>query len=42
VGIITNAGVFELTTQFYEGVAHNLGRGITAEQVRGAFCTVRR
>jgi hypothetical protein len=42
VGIVTNAGVREVTVQFYDEVARNLGHGITGEQVRTAFCTVRR
>ena len=41
VGIVTNSGVRELTVQFYDGVAQHLGHGITGDQVRAAFCTVR-
>jgi hypothetical protein len=46
VGIVAGSGgsavVYELTTQGYDEVARHLGRGITGEQVRAAFCAVRR
>jgi len=46
MGIVTSSGgstvVGELTAEGYGTIARNLGRGITGEQVRSAFCSVRR